>query len=146
MPNPRGRSWLAAARDKGLIRDNSVKMILLPGGTETCVELPPPPSTNNLFFTKGKRRFKTDEYKAWLASAVPILSRLKRPDLPCEIYLYLIGNWNERRDGSNTVKAVEDALVAAGVIPDDSLKYVRREVWVYEEADCDPVIRVRFSP
>ncbi len=141
--------------DKGLIGDekpvnpaailNLVKMTKL-----AVVEVPPPPSTNHLFLTtKTRKRVKTPEYRSWLEQAIPVLALLKQPEkLPCKIDLFLIGNWNEQRDGDNVVKAVLDALVAAQVIPDDSLKYVRGVDWDYDpnEVDADPIIQVRFDP
>ena len=152
MARRKPRNWLDTALDKGLIACVKATDPAAVFNSGTMSELkeevwvPPPPSTNHLFATAGKRRVKTREYREWLSTAVPKLALLKKPSLPCELHLYLIGKWNERRDGSNTVKAVEDALVAAGVIPDDSLEYVRREVWSYDAADCDPEVRVRFGP
>src|SRR5262245_25852979 len=37
--------------------------------TEIILRLPPPPSTNNLFLTRGRRRIRTTRYRDWQARA-----------------------------------------------------------------------------
>lgn len=89
------------------------------------VTLPLPPSTNNLFATVRGRRVKSREYKAWLATALALLVELRRPrTLPASIRASVFGKVNAARDLDNLLKPIGDALVAAGVIPGDSVKYV----------------------
>lgn len=91
------------------------------------VMLPLPPSTNNLFATYRGRRVKSREYKAWLAATAPLLLELRRPkSLPAEITAIIFGKVNAARDLDNFLKPLCDSIVAAGVIPGDSLKYVTR--------------------
>lgn len=143
----RNRSWLEAAEANGLIASetaanaNCINLIQL-----SSVDVPPPPSTNHLFLTtRHGKRVKTPAYRAWLDAAIPVLSKLRKPELPCTIYLHLIGKWNVQRDGSNTVKAIEDALVKSGAIPEDNLTVVKGVHWTYDDADCEPKVIVRFS-
>lgn len=117
-------------------------------GTALYAELPLPPSVNNLFVTRGNRRFKSPEYRAWLADAVPKLRALKPPaTLPAAITVTVLGALNTARDLDNLLKPVGDALVAAGVLPGDSVKHVRK--WAVEwkpGAGGEPVARVEVGP
>lgn len=102
-----------------------------PPGTHAYAEVPVPPSVNNLFVTRGARRFKSPEYRAWLLAAVPVLANLRKPGrLPAEIRVTVFGPINAARDLDNLLKPIGDALVAAGVIPGDSVKHVGR--WTVE--------------
>jgi Holliday junction resolvase RusA-like endonuclease len=99
-----------------------------PAGTAARVELPPPPSVNNLFRNvPGVGRVKSSEYKAWLALAAPLLARLRPPPAyPCGVNLAVVGGpgLSRRRDIDNLVKPVLDAAVAAGVLAADDLGHV----------------------
>lgn len=114
------------------------------------VQIAPPPSTNNLFLTSGRKRVQTPEYRAWLAQVVPELSKLERPAVfPVAVVLTLVGRppkINMRRDVGNIEKACGDALVKAGVIPDDCLKYVTRCVQQYRTSDDGPGVWVEVFP
>jgi hypothetical protein len=110
------------------------------------VTLPAPPSANSLFVVRDGKRVKTREYKAWLARVAPLLALLRSPpSYPCRYHLHLTGKWNIQRDGANAEKAAIDATVVAGVIPDDSLKYVRGGEWTYEPGQGDPLATVSFA-
>jgi Holliday junction resolvase RusA-like endonuclease len=88
--------------------------------------LPLPPSTNNLFFTlKNGARAKTSIYKDWSKEADQILqiafNRAGRPDWPDKTPMALeirLGLTSRRRDQSNCLKAIEDAVCRLPV-PDD---------------------------
>lgn len=68
---------------------------------------------------------KSREYKTWLAAAMVVLWELRRPKaLPAEIRATVFGKVNAQRDLDNFLKPIGDALVASGVLPGDSLKYV----------------------
>jgi hypothetical protein len=111
------------------------------------VTLPACPSANNLFATFNGRRIKSREYKAWLDRATPLLAILAPPaSYPCRYRMHLAGKWNVLRDGQNVEKATIDASVAAGVITDDSLKYVHGGEWTYEKGDSEPTVTVWFEP
>ncbi|WP_420431420.1 RusA family crossover junction endodeoxyribonuclease [Candidatus Poriferisocius sp.] len=82
-----------------------------------------PPTTNNLY-RSGKRglRYMSTEYRKWKAGMVPYIQESVETSLPdktpfcLEIALYGI---DRRSDISNRVKAMEDAMVESGVVPDD---------------------------
>lgn len=119
------------------------KIAVQSGRLQPRVTLPAPPSANNLFATVKGHRVKSSEYKAWLAKAVPLLAFLAGPKAyPCRYRILLCGTLNILRDGANTEKAAIDAIVAAGVIPDDCLKYVCGGVWEFEKSDREPTLTV----
>lgn len=100
----------------------------------TAVELPVPPSVNGLwrsYRSHGKVRVVcSKQYTAWLGVAVPLL-RLGLPRVvahPAELALTVRTGkgWRKDRDLDNCLKAVADAVVRAGRLPDDSAEYVRR--------------------
>lgn len=85
-----------------------------------CLFFPLPPTSNNLFPTSGKFRIKSRQYRDWLAEAQIALSKQK-PTPAFDGYVDLtISVEPTRGDISNRIKAVEDFLVANGIIPDDS--------------------------
>lgn len=90
------------------------------------VELPIPPSSNNMF-TNLRRggRIKSREYKAWRDIAVAdIHERLCRVrpyvpiDQPCDVAIEL-PRPNKNSDVDNRIKAVLDALQHGGAIAND---------------------------
>lgn len=110
-----------------------------PRGTKTAVFLPLPPSTNNLFVNAGKKgRVKSKEYKSWLNAVVPDLRQQMRPAvMPVEVVVTVFGggDFNRDRDTDNFGKPCGDALVAAGVLPGDSIRDgVYRTVQQYRQA------------
>jgi Holliday junction resolvase RusA-like endonuclease len=109
------------------------------------VETPIPPSVNNLFRSTGNKRFKTREYRDWLALAVPAFSRLRQAAaFPVEVWVCVVGKVNQARDLDNLLKPIGDALVDAGVLPGDNLKHVNRwDVW-FEPSDGEPRVLVSF--
>lgn len=101
-----------------------------------CCLLPiVPPSVNNLFFNAGKRRVKTGAYSAWAAEAVIRMSIGLKPVAiyPCVVLIEVYGGkeFNEQRDIANCEKAATDALVTAGVLQGDSVKFVRLNAQLY---------------
>lgn len=127
--------------------DGLRKLAAANGKLESRVTLPAPPSANALFIVRDGKRVKTREYKAWLSQVAPLLSLLASPaSYPCRYQMLLAGKWNIQRDGANAEKGAVDAAVAAGVITDDSLKYVRGGNWVYEQGEGAPTVTVWFEP
>lgn len=103
-----------------------------------------PPSTNNLFVTVGRRRVKSGEYRDWLATVLPEVAKLRKPDrFPVRVIATLFGKppkVNMRRDIGNIEKALTDSLVHAGIIPDDNLNYVVETVQRFVLSDDGPVV------
>lgn len=116
-------------------------------GTEPRVTLPLPPSANELFVCVRNRRVKTREYRDWIAAALPLCRRLRPPaSLPCTFFFVLEGRVNIQRDGANCEKALTDLCVRAGVIPDDSLKYVLSGYWQAQLGPGEPAVNIWFEP
>jgi crossover junction endodeoxyribonuclease RusA len=92
----------------------------------TTFNLPLPISTNALFFNKkGKGRIKTPEYRAWIEEAGWEIKRQHVPSFNGPVSLAYELSTKSRMDLPNCEKGVTDLLVAMGIIPDDSPKYVR---------------------
>jgi Holliday junction resolvase RusA-like endonuclease len=110
------------------------------------VQVPLPPSTNNLFRTSGQFRFKTSEYKSWIAVAQPILASLKPPTkLPCAVVVRIVGKVNRARDCDNFLKPIGDCLKSAGVIDDDNLIRIGQWDILHLPSDAEPVVVVWFD-
>jgi crossover junction endodeoxyribonuclease RusA len=90
------------------------------------LQLPFPPTTNNLFANaRGGRggRFPTKAYKAWRDRAAVAIRRQAPAGIkgPVTLDIQLGRPDRRRRDLSNYIKALEDALVQHGLIEDDSM-------------------------
>lgn len=102
------------------------------------IELPYPPTTNNLFINKGKGRAKSLAYRSWLQLASIGIKDSHRQNVgPYSIAIALKRPDNRRRDIANCEKAVSDLLVSHGVIKDDSLCERLTMTWDNGiDADC----------
>lgn len=105
------------------------------GGTRIVnVSLPVPPSANNLFFNvAGRGRVRTPRYRAWAAEAAILL--VGQPSLDCPVSLRVRVHGGKgfpvSRDLDNVLKALQDALKAAGCIASDDVRTVREIVATY---------------
>lgn len=101
-----------------------------------AVEVPIPPSANNLWRTVMRggrpRTIRTPEYESWLAVATAKMRvGLTRAEAyPVRVTVEITGGkgWRANRDLGNVDKATEDALKHAEIIVDDSVKYVTEVV------------------
>lgn len=107
------------------------------------ITVPIPPSVNNLFRTTGRMRYKTGEYREWIADTAREFARLiPATAFPVEVWVKVTGKVNRQRDIDNVNKPILDALKAAGVVPDDNLKHVDRvDAW-YEPGEGEPRVVV----
>jgi len=159
MGIPENHPAIAQARAKGLIRDEgspasppptlrerkrAAAAVDFAAAVSAAVELPPPPSVNNLFVTRGRRRFKSPAYRDWLAGAVKDLRALGAVRPPVMVRASVCGAVNEARDPDNFWKPILDAAVAAGVIPGDSFRVVRRLELSRGDAGGPPRVVVEF--
>jgi Holliday junction resolvase RusA-like endonuclease len=121
--------------------------------TLSSVEVPVPPSVNNLFGTgrpnkkTGKiRRFVTDKYEQWLEISRPLVRQMKPPaEYPVETLLILRGaGINSQRDIANIEKAPIDALVKEEVLAGDQLKYVTGAHQLFRPDDKPPRLEIRL--
>lgn len=89
----------------------------------TVLWLPLPPSTNKLWRTYKGRIIKSAEYRKWLieAAKIVLMQRPKAVQGKYQMTLTVERKDRRRTDLSNRLKALEDALVTAGVVEDDSL-------------------------
>ena len=86
------------------------------------LNLPYPPSVNNLFPTgKSGRRFKSDEYSAWLEHAATCVSWKAKKVITGPYTMTATFDRPDRRarDLGNLEKAVSDLLVSLNVVKDD---------------------------
>jgi crossover junction endodeoxyribonuclease RusA len=119
-------------------------------GTLVSIDLPIPPSVNNLYKNvPGKGRVRSKNYKRWQRAAYPLIAQMKRPEVfPVSVLIVVSGKVNMRRDVDNFAKAITDAMVNCGILPGDSLRYVndnrqryvggdgeaKAEVFIFERA------------
>jgi len=99
----------------------------------------PPPSVNAIYRNvHGKGRVKTQRYLTWQRDGLNRLLAQGAKSFPGPVILTLCLPETERGDVSNRIKAAEDLLVKAGVIPDDSKAIVRevRARWVPKSEPC----------
>lgn len=86
--------------------------------------LPYPPSLNHIHHTAGRRRIKTDQYKAWEADAYEALLQQRpwtRFTGPVGVSVTLGKPDNRKRDLDNVgAKVILDLLVKHQIIRDDS--------------------------
>lgn len=91
------------------------------------LSVPLPPSVNHLYYNTPTGRRMTKEGKAYKRLVAETLmqqrARTKAPDPPYEVSLWLLVPDNRRRDASNMVKAIEDA-VADFLMYDDSANHI----------------------
>jgi Holliday junction resolvase RusA-like endonuclease len=89
----------------------------------TVIRLPFPPTLNNLFINAGKRRIKSEGYKAWLFEAGWTLKAQRPTPIhgPYILTLTLLAPDRQQRDLDNLCKATSDLLVEHGVIDADHL-------------------------
>ena len=91
-------------------------------GSTLLIELPLPPTINSYYQYRGFRRFvgpEGKEFKAKVAQIIgTILVRFGDSRLALTIHLHFRDK--RRQDISNRIKALEDALVQAGLFDDDS--------------------------
>jgi crossover junction endodeoxyribonuclease RusA len=88
----------------------------------------PPPLSACFTNVRGVGRVATSRYKAWQTEALwEIKAQKPKPiDGEVSISVGLVAPDKRPRDAGNTDKAICDILVKAGLIKDDSNRYVRR--------------------
>lgn len=101
-------------------------------------ELPFPPSVNNLFATVGRKRVRSDRYRAWAKQAGEFITMQGRKHVQGHVSMHvaLVRPDRRTRDLSNTLKALEDLLVDMAVIDDDSLIQRISVQWVPDGPPC----------
>ncbi len=96
--------------------------------SDVVINLPMPPTTNNLFTGVGRRRVKSVKYAAWCSHAGWELLRQHPPRIKGPVVLLIEVSTAESTDTwdvTNRTKATEDLLVTQGVIQGDNRPIVR---------------------
>lgn len=97
-----------------------------------------PPSANGMrshFIEGGKvHSVKSKTYAAWKKAAAWEIAAARSGKIngPYRLYIAVQRDWHTKRarDIDNTIKPVSDALVAAGIVSDDSLAEEVNAKWV----------------
>lgn len=120
--------------------------------SEATIELPPPPSVNR---TRGEHWGATRQRKARLQHEITVLlyaARVPRPIPGGRVHATAVVTYPKarRRDEGNIraglEKALADALVAAGFLPDDTTEHFRfGELSFAVEPGRRAVARVRLA-
>jgi Holliday junction resolvase RusA-like endonuclease len=122
------------------------------GAAEVCegmivLNLPFPPSTNNLFINTSRGRIRSSKYDEWATEAGWELARQRPPKTlgPVSIHFdFQSGRDKRKRDITNLLKAPEDLLVKFGVIEADDNTIVRevRARW----SECVKGVEITIIP
>ncbi len=88
----------------------------------TTFTIPLPPTANHIWKSSGRRRYLSSEYVAFKGLVAYIVKRERVPNFGkarMAMAVEVCARDRRRMDISNRVKALEDALTAAGVWDDD---------------------------
>lgn len=112
----------------------------------TRITLPFPPPLSACFTNaKSVGRVATPRYKSWQTEALWSIKAQKAKPVTGEVSISvgLVAPDKRARDAGNLDKAICDILVKAGIIVDDSNKYVRRlsYEWLPSGEPCTVLIQ-----
>lgn len=107
---------------------------------DLVIELPIPPTTNNLFATdrSSRKRFRSAEYQAWIKEAGYRLNAQRPPLMAGKVALLIEveePKTSRRQDVCNREKAVTDLLVSHRVIQGDDQRFVRELTMRWADVD-----------
>jgi Holliday junction resolvase RusA-like endonuclease len=95
----------------------------------TVLNLPFPPSLNNMFINSKHGRFRSQKYDSWIMEAGNEILRQRPSKVAGPVILsfeFQDGHDKRRRDISNLIKAPEDLLVSHRLIEADDQFTVRK--------------------
>jgi crossover junction endodeoxyribonuclease RusA len=94
-----------------------------------------PPSANKLWRYVSGRAIKSAEYRAWLEQSAWECAAQKEIPIAGAYAMHIMVSRPDkrRRDISNCIKAVEDAIVLSGMVEDDSLCQRITAEWVTDQ-------------
>ena len=93
----------------------------------TVIDLPFPPSVNNLFINVKRGRIRSQKYEDWIQEAGWLLA-CQRPAKcvgPVALFFEFCEPDKRKRDLDNLLKAPQDLLVKHGIIEADDCSIVR---------------------
>lgn len=93
-----------------------------------------------------RTRAPTTRYKNWQTEALWLIKSQRQGSISglVSIYVRLVAPDKRRRDAGNMDKALGDILVKAGIIEDDSNRFVRR--LTYEWVESGPPCTILIQP
>lgn len=110
------------------------------------LDLPFPPSANNMHTVIRGRKIASKAYRAWKEEAAWAAKLAKADPIhgPVEVAIEIVAPDRRRRDCDNAIKPVLDALVSANLIDGDDGRFVRTvsSSWV----SMGPPCRVTVHP
>lgn len=111
----------------------------------TTLHISQPPTSTNKLYTPNRRTggmYISDDYKAWrkLADAEIMIQRPKPHAGKVEIRVLVPNSVSGNADASNFLKAAEDAVVRAKIIPDDRKKFVARSSAEFADVERTEII------
>jgi crossover junction endodeoxyribonuclease RusA len=93
----------------------------------------------------GRGRVPTPRYKAWQIEARQSIDKQRVQPIAGQVsvFIRLVAPDKRHRDAGNCDKAIGDILVKAGIIKDDSNRYIRRLTyeWAEDGPPCVVVIQ-----
>lgn len=102
----------------------------------------PPPSVNGMFANSAANgRIKTAKYRAWIKGEMNALVAQRARPVPYPVSVSIELPATIRGDVDNRIKAVNDLLVRAGIIPNDSKLFVH-SVTVARGTGTQTIVRV----
>lgn len=111
------------------------------------LDLPMPPSVNNLFVNITRGRTKSSRYRAWITEAGWMLvqqrnlkGRHKLMKGEIAVTVRALRQHRRKRDLDNILKPILDLLVSTGTIKDDSLVASITAEWVHSGTPCTVII------
>lgn len=119
------------------------------------IDLPFPPPLSACFTNRvgkskktGKQfvaRVTTKRYTDWQKQAREMISEQRPGKLTGEVAIYvrLVAPDRRERDAGNCEKALLDSLTKAGIIPDDSNRYVRRLTFEWHDHGPECVVLIQ---
>jgi Holliday junction resolvase RusA-like endonuclease len=113
------------------------------------VTLPAPPSRNALFVNARRGRVRSVEYLSWLIKAALIIDATRAGTAVAVVspvaVIVRAGRSDAARDLSNLIRPAQDLIVRCGVIPDDSVRHVKRCIIEEDAATPDGWISIHVE-
>ena len=109
-----------------------------------------PFSANQMYvpISRGKL-VKSKKYNAWIEKNLKIMIEEMSPvdNFPVNIELLVMANhlWRQKNDIDNLAKPLIDLLVKAGIVPDDSSRYIENVHIRYLYISGDPLVRISYE-